>query len=105
MTVQHCTIRGVTTISASDARQTLPAQLDRVEAGERVAITRHGRVVAVLVRPDVLLATRSPEAWAAADHIEALLTRARDEPLLPASISEARADELIASIQADRSSR
>lgn len=95
----------MSTISASDARQSLPAQLDRVEAGEQVAITRHGRVVAVLVRPDVLLATRSPEAWAAADRIEELLTRAREEPLLRTSISAGRADELLESIQADRSSR
>ncbi|WEK61326.1 MAG: type II toxin-antitoxin system prevent-host-death family antitoxin [Candidatus Microbacterium colombiense] len=92
-------------ISASDARQSLPTQLDRVEAGEQVSITRHGRVVAVLVRPDVLLATRSPEAWAAADRIEELLSRARAEPLMRASISESRADELLESIQDDRSSR
>ncbi|WP_434056376.1 type II toxin-antitoxin system Phd/YefM family antitoxin [Georgenia sunbinii] len=57
------------TISASVARQTLPAQLDRVEAGEEVAITRHGRVVAVLVRPDALRARRAPEAWRQADRI------------------------------------
>lgn len=95
----------MSTISASDARQTLPAQLDRVEAGERVEITRHGRVVAVLVRPDVLLATRSPDAWAAADRIEELLTTAREQPLVRASISASRADELLESIRADRSSR
>lgn len=95
----------MSTISASDARQSLPTQLDRVEAGEQIAITRHGRVVAVLVRPDVLLASRSPEAWAAADRIETLLTKARQEPLLRASISESRADELIESMQVDRSSR
>ena len=95
----------MSTISASDARQSLPTQLDRVEAGEQVAITRHGRVVAVLVRPDVLLARRSPEAWAAADRIEELLTTAREEPLMRASISASRADELLESIRADRSSR
>ena len=40
------------TVSVGTVRQTLPAQLDCVERGEQVAITRCGRVVAVLVSPD-----------------------------------------------------
>ena len=44
----------MTTISVSDARRTLPAQIDLVQAGERVEITRHGQIVAVLVHPSVL---------------------------------------------------
>lgn len=44
----------MSTINVSKARQTLPEQLDCVEAGAEVSITRHGRVVAVFVRPDVL---------------------------------------------------
>ncbi|WOQ15716.1 type II toxin-antitoxin system prevent-host-death family antitoxin [Raineyella sp. W15-4] len=92
-------------ISASVARQTLPTQLDRVEAGEEVAITRHGRVVAVLVRPDVLTARRAPEAWNRADRIGALLESARSAPLRPPAISPERAEELVEAVRADRSAR
>lgn len=37
------------TIGAYDAKTHLSALLDRVERGERVTITRHGRPVAILV--------------------------------------------------------
>jgi prevent-host-death family protein len=39
-------------IGAFDAKNRLGQLLDRVEAGEEVIITRHGRVVAKLVPPD-----------------------------------------------------
>jgi prevent-host-death family protein len=42
------------TLTVSQARASLPELLTRVEAGEEVTITRHGRPVAVLVRPDTL---------------------------------------------------
>lgn len=92
-------------ISASEARQTLPAQLDRVEAGEEVQITRHGRVVAVLVRPEVLRTRRAREAWVEADRIGELLERARHEPLKRAAGPPGWADELVAEIRADRDAR
>jgi prevent-host-death family protein len=95
----------MSTISASTARQTLPAQLDRVEAGEEIAITRHGRVVAVLVHPDALKARRAPEAWSRADRIGALLESARHEPLRHPTLSPERAEELVGSVRADRSAR
>jgi antitoxin (DNA-binding transcriptional repressor) of toxin-antitoxin stability system len=95
----------MSTISASDARQTLPAQLDRVEAGEEVSITRHGKVVAVLVRPDVLVARRAHQAFDQAERIGARLAQARTAPLSPAAISAARADELAEGVQAARSDR
>lgn len=93
------------TISASEARQTLPSQLDRVEAGEEVSITRHGRVVAVLVHPDVLNRHRASGAWLEADRIGAMLDRARSEPLRPATISAERAQELVESVHRDRAAR
>lgn len=93
------------TITASSARQTLPAQLDRVERGEEIAITRHGRVVAVLVHPDALAARRAPEAWDQADRIDDLLRRARSQPLPEPGIDPDRAEELIADIHAGRSAR
>jgi prevent-host-death family protein len=39
----------MTTVGAYEAKTHLPALLARVEHGERVTITRHGRAVAVLV--------------------------------------------------------
>lgn len=92
-------------ISASEARQTLPAQLDRVEAGDEVSITRHGRVVAVLVRPDVAAMRRVSQVRRDADHIQKLLERAAGEPLPEPAITVQRAEELVAAIRADRSAR
>lgn len=104
--VPACTalyIVSINLISASQARQTLPAQLDRVEAGEEVAITRHGRVVAVLVRPGVLAARRAAQAWNQADRIGELLANARDQPLQDPVISADRAEELVERIRLERS--
>ncbi|WP_136054176.1 type II toxin-antitoxin system Phd/YefM family antitoxin [Microbacterium sp. K24] len=95
----------MSTISASIARQSLPTQLDRVEAGEEVSITRHGKVVAVLVRPDVLAARRATAAWDAADRIAALLNRARSQPLVTAVVTPRRAEELIDSLRENRAAR
>ncbi|MGC4174816.1 type II toxin-antitoxin system Phd/YefM family antitoxin [Demequina sp.] len=85
----------MTTVSASDARQTLPAQLDRVERGEEVAITRHGRVVAVLVRPDVLRARRASDVWDQADRVGSRLEAALAESLTTAAIGPGRAEVLV----------
>lgn len=90
------------TISASEARQTLPAQLDRVEAGEQVAITRHGRVVALLVSPDRVRTERTRRLWEEADRIGRELEAARREPLVRGTMTAERAEELIAAIRADR---
>lgn len=51
------------TVTISVARQTLPAQIDRVIAGGQVAITRRGEIVAVLVSPDQVK-TPAPKAGA-----------------------------------------
>ncbi|WP_375407618.1 type II toxin-antitoxin system Phd/YefM family antitoxin [uncultured Amnibacterium sp.] len=92
-------------ISASEARRTLPAQLDRVEAGDEVSITRHGRVVAVLVRPDVAATRRRSQVWRDADHVQKLLERAAGGPLPEPAITVQRAEELVAAICDDRSAR
>ncbi|MFT4259897.1 type II toxin-antitoxin system Phd/YefM family antitoxin [Microbacterium sp.] len=94
----------MSTISASIARQTLPAQLDRVEAGEEVAISRHGRVVAVLISPDRLRSRRAEQSWRDADALHARLLAARADPLT-ATIDSARADALIQEIQDSRPRR
>lgn len=95
----------MSTITASDARQTLPAQLDRVEAGEQVAITRHGKVVAVLVSPDALIARRAHEVSSWAERLNERLASARTRTLRPPVISPQRAEELVRAVQADRSNR
>ena len=95
----------MSTITVSTARQTLPQQLDRVEAGEEVSITRHGRVIAVLVRPDVLKARRADKALSEADRIARLLDSARSGPLPRPIISPERAEELIKAVRDGRSGR
>ena len=95
----------VSTINASEARQTLPAQLDRVASGEEVSITRHGRVVAVLVRPDVLAARRASPAWDRSADVAELLENARGRPVQTAAISAERAEQLAEAARASRSGR
>ncbi len=41
-------------IGAFEAKNTLGALLDRVEKGEEIVITRHGKPVARMVRPAAL---------------------------------------------------
>lgn len=91
-------------ISASVARQTLPAQLDRVEAGEQVEITRHGRIVAVLVAPDQVRTRRTSTIRARADEIARRLGEARQQPLddNAPGLSVEYAEDLVAQIRRDR---
>ncbi len=91
-------------MSVSDARAALPEILDRVQAGEEVTITRHGKPVAIVVRPDTLRARRADQALARAERLRQLLGdgRARRLSASPA-LSEARAEELLADLRASRS--
>jgi antitoxin (DNA-binding transcriptional repressor) of toxin-antitoxin stability system len=41
-------------MTISEARAALPEVLNRVAEGEEVTITRHGRPIAVVVRPDII---------------------------------------------------
>ena len=70
-------------VSASVTRQSLPTQLDRVQAGER---TR-----------------RTSKVWQRADEIGRRLEEARNQPLSDeAGLSAESAEELIRQIRADR---
>ena len=91
-------------MTASEARAALPQILDSVTDGEEVTITRHGRAVAVVVRPDTLRVRRAEAALDAASAIHDLLQDGRKRTLgsRPA-LSEARAEELIAAARAGRS--
>ncbi len=92
-------------ISASDARTTLPELLNRVDKGEEITITRHGRAVAVLVRPDALRSRRLGPVLDDAERLDQQLTEARTRPLSDDGLSAERADELAREVRRDRDSR
>jgi prevent-host-death family protein len=93
-------------MSASEARAVLPELLNRVEGGEEVTITRHGRPVAVLVRPDSLRVRRAEAALDEAARIHNLLAEAAATPLPKGTgLTEQRAEELITEIRASRDAR
>jgi antitoxin (DNA-binding transcriptional repressor) of toxin-antitoxin stability system len=93
-------------MTVSEARAALPEVLDRVADGEEVTITRHGRPVAVVVRPDVLRSRRARGALEDGERVHELLAEAAtaEVPAGPGLTSE-RAEELIAGIRADRDAR
>jgi prevent-host-death family protein len=94
------------TMTVSEARAALPEVLDRVAGGEEVTITRHGRPVAVVVRPDILSSRRARAALDDAERIHELLTEAAVAEL-PAGpgLTAARAEDLMAEIRAGRDAR
>jgi prevent-host-death family protein len=93
-------------ITASEARAALPDLLTRVEDGEEVTITRHGRPVAVLVRPDSLLSRRARAALDGAGRIRELLAEAAATALPEGTgLTAERAEELISQIRAGRDAR
>ena len=96
----------MSSISASEARASLPHLLDRVEAGDEVTITRHGQPVAVLIRIDKVRLRRADHVFEEAGRIREALAEARSRPLPAAGgISKARAAELVAEVAAGRSGR
>jgi prevent-host-death family protein len=92
-------------MTASEARAALPELLTRVEDGEEVTITRHGRPVAVLVRPDALRSRRAQAALDDAARIHELLAGAAPAAPEGTGMTAQRAEELIAQIRADRDTR
>lgn len=91
-------------MNVSEARAALPQILDRVDSGEEVTITRHGKPVAVLVRPDRLRVRRADEALADAATVRDVLDRSRRTRLeVRPALNEERAEALIAEVQAGRS--
>jgi len=92
------------TMTVSEARAALPEVLDRVAGGEEITITRHGRPVAVVVRPDVLWSrNRAGAVLAEAERIHELLGEAAAAPLPEGpGLTAERAEELIAEIRAGR---
>ncbi len=91
-------------MTVSEARATLPEVLDRVAEGEEITITRHGRAVAVVVRPDIMWSrSRAGAVMAEAERIHELLSEAAAAPLPEGpGLTAERAEELIAAIRAGR---
>lgn len=93
-------------VSVSEARAILPELLDRVLAGEEVTLTRHGRAVAVMVRPDALRARRADGVLAAAVRLQDVLDSRRSVPLAATpTMSAERAEALLADVRESRSGR
>jgi antitoxin (DNA-binding transcriptional repressor) of toxin-antitoxin stability system len=93
----------MTTMTVSEARAALPQVLDRVAEGEEVTITRHGRPVAVVVRPDIMWSRRTHAVFDDAERLHEMLTAAAASPLPEGpGLTEEYAEELIAWIRAGR---
>lgn len=106
--VHRRTVLIMASLSVSEARASLPSLLDRVEAGEEVTLTRHGKAVAVLVRPDVLRRRRNAAVFERAARLQEWVDEARQLPLpdlTTGGLAPGRADELVAQIRADRDAR
>ena len=101
--VQRCTLSYMATMTISEARAALAEVLDRVGRGEEVTITRHGRPVAIVVRPDTLRSRRAEQAMRTADQTRVALAAGRRSALsCTTGITAERADELVSAIRTDR---
>ncbi|MGQ0464176.1 MAG: type II toxin-antitoxin system Phd/YefM family antitoxin [Sporichthyaceae bacterium] len=93
-------------MTVSAARSSLPRVLELVENGEEVTLTRHGRPVAVVIRPDLLRARRLKDAMAGAQQVADLLERGRSIAIdMDGGIPAGRAEELVRQIREDRDAR
>ena len=89
-------------ISVSDARATLPQILDQVERGEEIVISRHGKAVAIVIRPDALRARRAGAAFGVANQIHIALDEARLRPIPPEGMSVDDAERRVGQLRTER---
>lgn len=71
----------MSTYSLSEARANLPLILNKVENGEEVTITRHGRPAAVVVGHDRWMKTARLDVLEQARELRAELEAKKDRPL------------------------
>lgn len=91
-------------MTVSEARAALPQLLESVTDGEEVTITRHGKAVAVVVRPDTLRVRRADAALKSAAAVRDLLEDSVKKGLgSGATLSKKRADTLVANVRTGRS--
>jgi antitoxin (DNA-binding transcriptional repressor) of toxin-antitoxin stability system len=100
--VHRCTMMYMTHLSVSEARAILPELLDRVERGEEITITRHGRPAAVMLRPDSVRMRRAKHTIDRAREVAALLSAGRDRPLPAPALSVDHAEGWAEAVRADR---
>lgn len=92
-------------MTVSEARAALPEVLNRVEDGEEITITRHGRPVAVIVRPDIMWSrSRAESLLVEAGKLHQMLEDAGRREMSADGLTTGYAEELIAHIRADRDS-
>jgi prevent-host-death family protein len=94
------------TVGISEARATFPQILEKVTEGEEVTITRHGRAVAVIIRPDALRARRAEAALDSAEAIRDLLADAGARALGSSPVlTKGRAEEMVDDLRFSRAHR
>ncbi|HWU31437.1 MAG TPA: type II toxin-antitoxin system prevent-host-death family antitoxin, partial [Marmoricola sp.] len=105
--VHGCTLMYMTVITVSEARRTLPHQIDLVQRGEEIEISRYGEVVARLVPVRRPRNPAAAEAMRRADELAEKLAEAREakRPLRGIKVPTGWADDLVGEIRADRDSR
>jgi antitoxin (DNA-binding transcriptional repressor) of toxin-antitoxin stability system len=100
--VHRHTMMNMARLTVSEARVLLPEVLDRVERGEEITITRHGRPAAVMLRPDAVRARRAERVIEQARDVAELVSAARGRPLAEAAVSPERAQEWVEAVRANR---
>ena len=91
----------MSTWNVTEARAHLPEILQSVEAGDEVTLTRHGRAVAVIVRPDAVRSRRATPAVEAAARLMASIDAAVTTSAPPGLMPD-RAEEMVAAIRSER---
>ena len=94
----------MSTLAVSEARACLSEILDEVEAGGEVTLTRHGKPVAVIIRPDMVRVRRGTSIIEEAALLRARLIAARNAPKPTIGLTPERAEEYVAQVRADRDS-
>ena len=92
----------MSTLTVTEARAALPDLLDRVTGGEEITITRHGRPVAIVLRPDAVRSRRASGTIEHAQRIGEMLSAARERPVPAQGVSDERAEQLVSAVRAGR---
>jgi len=86
-------------MTLSEARAALPEVVSRVAQGEEITITRHGRPMAVVVRPDVIWSRPGPEV--VLDETDWLITTLRERARRHGLSLEQELSALLAAAEAE----
>lgn len=93
-------------VPVSQARSELPKILGMIQDGEEVTLTRHGRPVAVIVRPDTLRVRRTREVDAIARELAESMISAASIPIDDAPLVDAvSGNDLLRTLAENRTDR